>query len=120
MDLKSKLGCAENNVSVTIMNNVADLLSRDELMNPTSETTNVPTTEPATTIESTTEPLEVCGGPGWRRVVFLDMTDPNQNCPSGLTQTSYSVRSCGRPSTAEYASCFSTLFQNDGSQYNQV
>ena len=25
-----------------------------------------------------------CGGTwGWRRVVYLDMTDPNTNCPSG-------------------------------------
>ena len=27
-----------------------------------------------------------CGGTGgWRRVVYLDMTDPNTNCPSGGT-----------------------------------
>ena len=25
-----------------------------------------------------------CGGTwGWRRAVYLDMTDPNTNCPSG-------------------------------------
>ena len=23
-----------------------------------------------------------CGGSGWRRVAFLDMTDPDQTCPS--------------------------------------
>ena len=98
----------------------ADALNGSEPTDSVSVTKNLPTTEPATMIEPTTEPPEVCGGPGWRRVAYLDMTDPNQNCPTGLSQTSYSVRSCGRPSTAQYASCFSTLFQNDGSQYSEV
>ena len=40
-----------------------------------------------------------CGGtPGWRRVAYLDMTDPSQSCPPGLNLTTNStrVRACGR------------------------
>ena len=38
-----------------------------------------------------------CGGTaGWRRAVYLDMTDPNITCPSGWNMTGYSKRTCGR------------------------
>ncbi len=47
----------------------------------------------------TTIPSERCGGPGWRKVAFIDMTDTSQNCPQGLTLTGYSKRSCGRTHT---------------------
>ena len=38
-----------------------------------------------------------CGGTGgWRRAIYLDMTDPNTECPSGWsTITSDSKRTCG-------------------------
>ena len=35
------------------------------------------------------------GSPGWRRVGFVNMTDPSQDCPPGLNLTSHSIRSCG-------------------------
>ncbi len=62
-----------------------------------------------------------CGGtPGWRRVGYLDMTDPSQSCPSGLAFKNYTsnVRSCGRASTA--AGCWSTFYNTGGSQYSRV
>ncbi|CAI8038971.1 hypothetical protein GBAR_LOCUS21695, partial [Geodia barretti] len=35
-------------------------------------------------------PVYTCGGTGgWRRAVYLDMTDPNTNCPSGWQLTGY-------------------------------
>ena len=41
-----------------------------------------------------------CGGTGgWRRVVYLDMTDPNTPCPSGWQLTAHSKRTCGKVST---------------------
>ena len=43
-----------------------------------------------------TIPSERCGGPGWRKVASIDMTNTSQNCPQGLTLTGYSKRSCGR------------------------
>ena len=88
---------------------------------PTTEpaTTVTPTTEPATTAGPTTDPSLVCGGSGWRRVVFLDMSNQNQNCPQGLTLTNYSIRSCGRPSNAPDYACSSATFPVDG-QYSEV
>ena len=63
-----------------------------------------------------------CGGtPGWRRVGFLDMTDPSQSCPSGLALKTYSpgLRSCGR-ATNDSAGCWSTFYNTGGSQYSRV
>ena len=60
-----------------------------------------------------------CGGPGWRRVVFLNMTDPSHVCPAGLNLTSYSKRTCGRAHSG-YHNCSSTTFSVGGSQYSRV
>ncbi len=61
-----------------------------------------------------------CGGTGWRRVGYLDMTDPSQSCPSGLTLKNYSpvIRSCGR--AANTAGCWSTFYNTGGTQYSRV
>ena len=82
----------------------------------TAALTTAPTTDPPTTPATT--PGQ-CGGPGWRRVVFFNMTDPSHVCPSGLRLTSYSRRTCGRASSALY-SCDSTTFSVGGSQYSRV
>ena len=61
-----------------------------------------------------------CGGTGgWRRVVFLNMTDTSHVCPSGLANTTYSKRTCGRANSG-YRSCSSTTFSVGGSQYSRV
>ena len=60
-----------------------------------------------------------CGGPGWRRVVFLNMTDPSHVCPEGLNLTTYSRRTCGRAHSGYY-NCSSTIFSVGGSQYSRV
>ena len=61
-----------------------------------------------------------CGGTwGWRRAVYLDMTDPNTNCPSGWQLTGYSNRTCGRASTSRL-SCDSVFFPVSGGPYSQV
>ena len=62
---------------------------------------------------------EGCGGSGWRRVTFINMTDPTQNCPQGLNLTSYSKRSCGRAGT-ERRHCSSVTFIVGAPQYSQV
>ena len=56
---------------------------------------------------------------GWREVVYLDMTDPDSNCPPGWQLTGYSKRSCGRVNTSR-ESCDSVLFPVAGGSYNQV
>ena len=56
---------------------------------------------------------------GWRRAVYLDMTDPNTNCPSGWNITGYSKRTCGR-ATDGYLTCDSIFFPVSGGPYSQV
>ena len=60
-----------------------------------------------------------CGGPGWRRVVFLNVTDTSHVCPAGLNLTTYSKRTCGRAHFG-YLNCSSTTFSVGGSQYSRV
>ena len=61
-----------------------------------------------------------CGGTGgWRRVVYLNMTDPNTTCPSGWNMTGYSKRTCGRNSTGFYT-CSSATFPVSGGEYSRV
>ena len=62
-----------------------------------------------------------CGGTtGWRRAVYLDMTDPNSECPSGWQLLSgYQNTYCGRVSNRHY-SCDSVFFPINGGYYNQV
>ena len=65
-------------------------------------------------------PIHTCGGTGgWRRVVYLDMTDPNTNCPSGWQLTSHSKRTCGKVSN-DYLSCDSVTFPVSGGDYTRV
>ena len=61
-----------------------------------------------------------CGGTGgWRRVVYLDMTDSNTTCPSGWQLTGYPKRTCGRVSTPRLI-CDSTTFPVSGGEYTRV
>ena len=60
-------------------------------------------------IKSLIHDCYTCGGTGgWRRVVYLDMTDPNTDCPSGWNMTNYNIRTCGRSSDG-YDTCDSVL-----------
>ena len=59
-----------------------------------------------------------CGGTGgWRRVAFLNMTNPSHVCPTGLNLTTYSRRTCGR---AHSGRCSSTTFSVGGYRYSRV
>ena len=61
-----------------------------------------------------------CGGTGgWRRVVYLDMTDSSTICPSGWNMTGYSKRTCGR-ATDGTNTCDSTIFPVRGGEYHRV
>ena len=65
-------------------------------------------------------PVYSCGGTGgWRRVVYLDMTDPHTTCPSGWNMTGYSKRTCGRNNTGLYT-CSSATFPVSGGEYNRI
>ena len=54
------------------------------------------------------------------RVANLDITDPNQSCPTGfrlVNRTSAPLHTCGRPGPA---GCVSTTFQTHGVNYSHV
>ena len=64
--------------------------------------------------------IHTCNGsPGWRRVAFINMTDTSYNCPTGLSLTSYSKRTCGRSHTIR-GGCSSTAFSVGGLPYSRV
>ena len=84
----------------------------------TSEPLTIAST--ATATEPPTDQGYTCGGTsGWRRVVFLNMTDPSHNCPSGWEETGYSKRTCGR-ATESAGTCDSATFQTGGLEYSRV
>ena len=62
-----------------------------------------------------------CGGTGgWRRVVYLNMTDPNTNCPCGWRLISQPKRTCGRVFSSSSHSCNSVFFPVCGGDYTSV
>ena len=62
-----------------------------------------------------------CGGTGgWRRVVYLNFTDPNTTCPSGWGLTNHSKRACGRVNESQYVYCDSVTFPVSGGDYTRV
>ena len=52
--------------------------------------------------------------------MFLDMTDPTHNCPSGWEETGYSKRTCGRASELRGGTCDSATFPTGGLEYSRV
>ena len=63
--------------------------------------------------------LNQCGDGLWFRVVYLNMSDPSQQCPSAWREYAFDgIRVCARP-TSSGASCPGTLF-NVSCQYSKV
>ena len=62
----------------------------------------------------------MCGGTeGWRRAVYLDMTDSTSKCPSGWRLTDYTKRTCGKV-TYGTRICDSVTFPVSGGEYSKV
>ena len=61
-----------------------------------------------------------CGGRGWRRAAYLNMSDPTQTCPPAWELITTPRRSCARPSSAGLRSCYLAMFPTQGIQYSQV
>ena len=60
-----------------------------------------------------------CGGPtGWRRVAYLNMSDPSQQCPSVWREITTPHRVCGRRSSI--GGCEGLNYTTGSEQYNQV
>ena len=62
-----------------------------------------------------------CGGSGWRRIAYLNMTDLDQTCPDEWRYYDQdpSTRACGRQSS-NIGSCNSVIYSTDEYQYTQV
>ena len=58
------------------------------------------------------------GSTGWKRVVYLNMSDSSQQCPSVWKEITTPFRVCGRRSTS--ASCEGLTYSTGSEQYNQV
>ena len=58
------------------------------------------------------------GSTGWRRVAYLNMSDPSQQCPSVWQEITTPHRVCGRRSTT--GSCEGLTYSTGSEQYNQV
>ena len=64
--------------------------------------------------------ISACGGYGWKRVAFLNMTNPDQTCPTAWRLYEQdSIRACGRQES-NTGSCDSVLFSTGGYEYTQV
>ena len=61
-----------------------------------------------------------CGGHGfgWRRVAYLNTSDPSQQCPSVWQEISTPHRVCGRRSSS--AGCEGLNYSTGSEQYDQV
>ena len=69
--------------------------------------------------ESVIPLLQPCGGStGWRRVAYLNMSDPSQQCPFVWQEITTPFRVCGRRSTS--GSCEGLTYTTGSEQYDQV
>lgn len=69
-----------------------------------------------TVITTTDHP---CGPGNWTRVVYLDVSDPAQECPPGTRLSpSTPIRVCGIET--DFATCSSTIFGVNGVKYEHV
>ena len=60
-----------------------------------------------------------CGGStGWRRVAYLNMSNPSQQCPSVWQEITTPHRVCGRRSSA--GSCDGVTYSTGSEQYDRV
>lgn len=65
-----------------------------------------------------------CGGSGWRRIAYLNMTDPIQTCPQNWNLITSPRRSCGRTtgtgSIMDSCCCDSAIYPAQGIRYSRV
>ena len=59
-----------------------------------------------------------CGGSSWRRVAYLNMADPSQQCPSAWQEITTPHRVCEKRSNS--SSCEGVTYSTGGEQYDQV
>ena len=69
----------------------------------------------------TAQPVTIsnCGYGVWKRIAYINMSVPTQQCPKAWRGYTTPVRSCGRPVTAR-STCATVFFSANGMQYNRV
>ena len=60
-----------------------------------------------------------CGGNGWTRIAYLDMTDPGSVCPTNWTLHTFPVRGCIQSNRNSFT-CDSAIFPVKGQSYSRV
>ena len=102
----------------------ARILERDgsQTCSPEDQVRNEIKAESLTLIQSQLPTGYSCGGStGWRRVAYLNMSDPSQQCPSVWREYTTPHRTCGRRSTTfSPGSCEGLTYSTGSEQYNQV
>lgn len=58
-----------------------------------------------------------CGGSGWVRVAYLNMSDPSQSCPSAWRLFTAPQRGCGKQNGPR---CDGVTYSSNGMEYSQV
>ena len=98
--------------------NIGDQLDKLHGQTCTCECSGMePPTEYKPSTEPPTEPPSPCEGTGWKRVAYLNMTDPGASCPHAWKLHTFDdKRVCGRLNSA----CDSTTFSVDWEEYSQV
>ena len=70
---------------------------------------------------SSDDPPCSCGGSaGWTRAVYLNMSDPNKQCPSNWTLITTPIRGCGRRASTSGRQCDSVTYSVHGRSYSSV
>ena len=100
--LSSTVTIATNRLEHTVLTNVTEELKKT-----------------ADYIVEQLPPYECGGSGGWRRVVYLNMTDPNTNCPSGWQLCTRYSNICGKVNFNRL-SCDSVFFPVSGGDYTSV
>ena len=108
-----ELGSYEN--PATSCNQISqDRPSGEYWIQPTNTSTRVPVF-----CETSSRNCSCNSTGAWARVANLDMTDPNQTCPDGLSllyRTAQPLRTCARPDRG----AVSTTFSTHGIEYSRV
>ena len=113
------LSCIKEDLNET-MNRITDHMEEHDNHVTTEPTMTNECLEPNVTQPPNNDSLHTCGGTGgWRRVVYLDVTDLNTTCPSGWQLTSHSKRACGIVNTGRLT-CDSVIFPVSGGDYTRV
>ena len=122
VSMRADISCIKEDLSSLndLMNRISDNVEEHE-DHMTTELMNLDRNlQQNFTLKMNYRTVHTCGGTGgWRRVVYLDMTDNTTNCPSGWQLTGHSKRTCGRVSSG-HLTCDSVTFPVSGGDYTRV